>query len=313
MKIKKLAKYITNSDYRFLVDVAHGKYRSLPDDIFLKRKYKAIFGKELNLECPTSFNEKLQWLKLYYRDPAYTVMVDKYLVRDYIAKTISEEVLIPLIDAWEDPHDIVFERLPNEFVLKCNHNSGLGMYICHDKSSINKKKVIQDLCKGLRQDYYSITKEWPYKNVKRKVICEKLIINENDAMEPLDDYKVMVFNGKVRIIEHHKGRFTNHYTQDFYDQDWNKLNLSQAIAGDPTSNSVSSKPAHLAEMIAYSERIAGNLPYLRVDWYDVNDTLYFGEITFFDGGGYVKWDTDEMDNYVGSLLNLEGCSLGDYR
>ena len=152
--------------------------------------YKASTGKELNLIQPETFNEKLQWLKLHDRKPEYTIMVDKYRVREYIAKTIGEQYLIPLLGVWDSPEEIDFEALPDQFVLKCNHNSGLGMCICKDKSKLNIEKVRRELKKGLADDYYSFTREWPYKDVPRKIICEKYMTDSGDQ---LSDYKVHNF------------------------------------------------------------------------------------------------------------------------
>ena len=166
-------KYLTNSDYRFLIDSGRGKYNDMPDKEYLQRKFRAKLGTSLNLDCPQTFNEKLQWLKIYNRTPEYTVMVDKYKVRDYIAQMLGEEYLIPLLGVWDDPEDIDFDALPNRFVLKCNHNSGSGMCICKDKSKLNIAKVKAGLRKGLKQDYYLTGREWPYKDVPRKIIAEK--------------------------------------------------------------------------------------------------------------------------------------------
>ena len=141
--------------------------RLLPDNLYLKYKFKKFIGCSLDLNNPKTFNEKLQWLKLYNRNPEYTMMVDKYRVREYISEKIGEEYLIPLLGVWDDPNDIDFDALPNQFVLKCNHNSGLGMCICKDKNSLDISKVRSDLRKGLRQDYYLTGREWPYKNVPR--------------------------------------------------------------------------------------------------------------------------------------------------
>ena len=222
MQLKRLiragCKYLASSDYRFLINSSFGMYNDMPDDVYLKRKYEACLGKELNLENPQTFNEKLQWLKLHDRKPEYTMMVDKYRVREYIARTIGEEYLIPLLGVWEDPEDIDFDALPEQFVLKCNHNSGLGMCICKDKTKLDIEKVKRELRKGLAQDYYLTGREWCYKNVVRCVIAEKYI---QDSHGKLDDYKLMCFNGNVRCSFVCSDRFSPkglHVT--FFDRDW---------------------------------------------------------------------------------------------
>ena len=194
MKIKKyikaLWKYITNPRYRFLINAGLGKYNKMPDEEYLKKMYYATMGKQLNLDNPQTFNEKLQWLKLHNRKDIYTVMVDKYLVRDYIKEKLGEEYLIPLLGVYDKPEDIDFDKLPNQFVLKCNHNSGLGMYICKDKSKLTKrdfKKIRKELSRGLKEDYYLSGREWPYKNVPRKIICEQYMVDSET--KDLYDYK----------------------------------------------------------------------------------------------------------------------------
>ena len=165
-----------------------GKYgQSLNDEEYLKKAFKLNMGKELNLDNPQTFNEKLQWLKLHDRKSEYTIMVDKYLARDYIAKTIGEEYLIPLLGVWDSPDEIDFDALPDQFVLKCNHNSGLGMCICKDKSKLDIEKVKKELQKGLNENYYLHRREWPYKDVPRKIIAEKYMVDESGT--ELKDYK----------------------------------------------------------------------------------------------------------------------------
>ena len=173
--LKKLVKYALDRDYRFIINANRGKYDAMEDEAFLKRKFRVTMGRELDLKNPKTFNEKLQWLKLYDRRPEYTVLVDKYLVREYIAKELGEEYLIPLVGAWNSPDEIDFDALPDKFVLKCNHNSGVGMYICKDKSKMDVEAVKAELRRGLAQDYYLTGREWPYKDVPRKIICEQYI------------------------------------------------------------------------------------------------------------------------------------------
>ena len=168
---EKLKKYCADSSDRFVVNAALGLYNSMPDRDYLERKFEALMGTPLHLDAPQTFNEKLQWLKLYDRKPEYTMMVDKYRVREYIAQKIGAEYLIPLLGVWDSPDEIDFAALPEQFVLKCNHNSGLGMCICKDKSTLNLRRVRRDLQKGLRQDYYLPGREWPYKDVPRKIIA----------------------------------------------------------------------------------------------------------------------------------------------
>lgn len=209
MNIRKaqraLFRYLTSQDYRFLINASLGKYDKLDDVAYLSRRFRASMHQKLDLSNPVTFNEKLQWLKLYDRRPEYTMMVDKYLVRDHIANKLGEEYLIPLLGVWDDPDDIDFDSLPDRFVLKCNHNSGLGMCICKDKSTLDMKKVKADLRKGLKQDYYLTGREWPYKNVPRKIIAEKYM--EDNTLHELRDYKFFCFGGQVKCFKVDFDRF----------------------------------------------------------------------------------------------------------
>ena len=199
--LKSGLKFISDGDYRFKILASKGKYNDMPDEKYLKRLYKAIFGKELNLENPQTFNEKLQWLKLYYKRPDYTMMADKYAVRPYIAEKIGEEHLVPLLGVWDSPDDIDFDSLPDQFVLKCNHNSGLGLCICKDKSKLDIEKVKNELRKGLSEDYSVASREWQYRDIPRKIICEKYMKDESQNEETgIVNYKVSCFNGVPKYI-----------------------------------------------------------------------------------------------------------------
>lgn len=300
-KLKKIIHLVwgllTSSDIRFWFGAGYGLHNNVPDDEYLCRLYRAIMHKELNLSSPQTFNEKLQWLKLYDRRPEYTMMVDKYRVREYIANTIGEEYLIPLLGVWDSPEDIDFDALPNQFVLKCNHNSGLGMCICKDKSALDVSKVKRELKKGLAQDYYLSGREWPYKDVKRRIIAEQYMVDESGT--ELKDYKVMCFGGEPKLIQLHQGRFQRH-TQDFYDIDWNYMDFEQ---GCPRSSTVE-KPQVLHQMLDLSRELTKGYPQLRVDWYCVSGKLYFGELTVFDGSGFSAFEPEEWDYTLGSWIDL---------
>lgn len=190
----------------------------------IRIKYLFNFGKLPDLNNPTTFNEKLQWLKLYNRNPLYTVMVDKFQVRKYISDKIGDDYLIPLLGSWEKPEEIDFESLPSKFILKCNHNSGTGMLICSDKNKINIEKVKDELQKGINEDYYIYSREWPYKNVPRKIICEEFMKDyENDY---LINYKFYCFNGKAKFIQVSSGLEDKQTSRlGYYDLDFNTLDF----------------------------------------------------------------------------------------
>lgn len=293
-------RYLTNSDYKFKIDSARGKYNDMPDREYLERRFRAELGKSLDLDNPRTFNEKLQWLKLYNRKPEYTMMVDKYKVREYIAQELGEEYLIPLLGVWDDPDEIDFDALPDQFVLKCNHNSGTGMCICKDKSKLDIPKVKAELRKGLKENYYIKHREWPYKDVPRKIIAEKYLTNDGDESE-LSDYKVLCFNGKAKLIEIHRGRFSKYHTQDFYDTEWNKTAFEQP--GLSLSDENMERPPFADKMLELSEKLAEGIPHVRIDWYYTGGRLKFGEITFYDGAGFDGF-IDNQDEIIGSWITL---------
>lgn len=294
-------KYAVDQDYRFLYNASRGKYDALPDKEYLERKYRAVFGSPLNLDNPRTFNEKLQWLKLYNRRPEYTMMVDKYRVRDYIAHTLGEEYLIPLLGVWDDPDEINFDELPDQFVLKCNHNSGLGMCICKDKSELDTDKVRKGLKKGLNQDYYMLHREWPYKNVPRKIICEQYM--EDDSGNGLRDFKVHCFNGEPKFILVCSDRFSEEgLREDFYDVGWNLMDMHRPT--HPNSQSGVQKPQQLEEMLECAKKIAEDLPFSRIDFYVINAQIFFGEITFFPASGLEKFEPEQWDTVLGEWIAL---------
>lgn len=272
----------------------------MSDEEYLKKLFYASMGKTLNLDNPQTFNEKLQWLKLYNRKPEYTTMVDKYEVREYIAQKLGTEYLIPLLGVWDTPDEIDFNKLPDRFVLKCNHNSGLGMYICQDKSKMDVGQVKKELWKGLKQDYYLTGREWPYKNVKRKIIAEKYM--EDDAVHELRDYKFFCFNGRCKCFKVDFNRFVEHRA-NYYDPQGHLLDFGEKICPpDSTKNIV--LPENLAEMISLAEKLSVGFPFLRVDLYDVNGKIYFGELTFFPASGFGEFTSEEWDERLGSWIKL---------
>lgn len=271
----------------------------LSDEKYLKLLYRMHIGKKLNLSNPQTFNEKLQWLKLNNQKDEYTMMVDKYLVREYIKRTIGEEYLIPLIGVWDKPEEIDFDSLPSRFVLKCNHNSGTGMCICKDKRKLDYEKVKSDLKKGLAENYDKYNREWPYKNVRRKIICEEYMEDENGELK---DYKFMAFNGEVKCSFVGSDRFSPeglHIT--FYDNDWNIMPFERHY---PCSNSPLPCPECFEEMKKLAAKLSKNIPFIRVDFYEIQGKVYFGELTFFPGSGFEEFTPNSWDYELGSWIDL---------
>lgn len=273
----------------------------IPDKVYVSMMYYHIFHKKLNLKSPKTFNEKLQWLKLNDRRPEYTMMVDKYKVRDYIAEKLGKEYLIPLLGVWKTPDEIDFDKLPDKFVLKCNHNSGLGMCICKDKSKLDISKVKEELAKGINQDYYLTGREWPYKNVPRRIIAEKFI--SDDGHVPAD-YKIYCFNGepyKIMIcLDRDKAEATKFYSFDFK---WNLLRHNGWGKKAP-DNFTLPKPANLDKMYEFSKLLSKDIPFVRVDFYEVSGQLYFGELTFYPDSGFDNGILPEIDELYGSMIDL---------
>lgn len=302
MKIKKLRKavkrYVLEHNYRVIINDLLGMYNNMSDEEYLKLIFRAKLGYDLNLGNPKTFNEKIQWLKLYDRRPEYTMMVDKYKVREYVAEQLGEEYLIPLIGVWDDPDKIDFRKLPDKFVLKCNHNSGLGMCICRDKSKLNFENVRNQLRKGLKQDYYLHGREWPYKNVERKIIAEKYMEDNGE----LSDYKFMCFNGKVKCVFTCTERFSKDGLKvTFFDINWNRLPFQRHY---PQSNKEIKRPLNFDLMVKFAEKLSSNLPFARIDFYEVSGKIYFGEITLFPGSGMEEFTPEEWDRKLGKWINI---------
>lgn len=271
-----------------------------PDKVFLNAAFRARFGRKLDLKNPKTFNEKLQWMKLYNRNPVYTMMVDKYLVRNYVREIIGEEYLIPLLGVWDDPDKIDFDKLPMQFVLKCNHNSGLGMCICRDKNKLDIAKVKNDLRKGLKQDYYLTGREWPYKNVPRKIIAEKYMVDESGY--ELKDYKYYCFDGKVRIVMINSDRMSSLETKaNYFDENYQPLDF---VWGYENAKIPPAKPEKFEEMKSLAEKLSEGIPHVRIDFYQTPQGIFFGEMTFFDGSGFDAIEPIEWDYKIGSWINL---------
>ena len=269
----------------------------IDDKAYLKLMYYLIFDKKLNLNNSKTFNEKLQWLKLYDRNPLYTNLVDKYEVRKYIAQTIGEEYLIPLIGVWDKFDDIDFSTLPNQFVLKCTHDSG-GLVICKNKSKLDIEVARKKINKCLRRNYYYSGREWPYKDVKPRIVCEKYMVDESGV--ELKDYKFFCFDGepKALFVATDRGIDTRF---DYFDMDFNHLPFMQHY-----KNGVKkiTKPKGFDKMVELAKKLSGSIPHVRVDFYDINGKVYFGELTFYHFSGFEKFEPEEYDEIFGKWIKL---------
>ncbi|MGX5522828.1 ATP-grasp fold amidoligase family protein [Bacillus toyonensis] len=276
-----------------------GMLKSIPDEIYLKWIYRARMDKNLDIDNPITFNEKLQWLKLYDRNPLYTQLVDKYEVRKYISNIIGERYLIPLLGVYEKFSDIDFDKLPSQFVLKCTHDSG-GLVVCKDKNTLDMESAERKINRSLKRNYYYLQREWPYKDVKPRIICEKYMLDESN--EELKDYKFLCFNGKVQcsFVCLNRGKKEG-LNVDFYDLNWNPMPF---IRQYPNSGQKINKPKNYDQMIEFAELLSKDFPFVRVDFYEVNGNLYFGELTFYPGSGLEKFSPEKYDEIFGDWMKL---------
>ena len=270
----------------------------LPDRTYLKLVYLSETGRILNLDNPQTYNEKLQWLKLYDRRPEYSIYADKYAVRSYIAETIGEQYLIPLLGVYNSVEEIDWGSLPDKFVLKCTHGSGSNI-ICSDKSKLNVEEAKKKLRKWMKHSWYWFGREWPYRNVIPRIICEQFI-ETDDGKAPID-YKVMCSNGEPKLIQVHIDRYGDTYTMDFYDINWEKTSICQGV---PISKKTLEKPKNFHLMLNFARMLTKDMPYARIDFYEQNEVLYFGEITLYPTSGFALFENDNHDVDLGSWIYL---------
>ncbi len=277
----------------------------IPDRAYIKLLYRLKFGRKLNFENPRTFQEKLQWLKLYNRKPEYTQMVDKYEVKSYISSLIGDQHIIPTIGVWDKPEDIEWDKLPRQFVLKTTHGGGNGgVVVCSDKTIFSRDKAIAKLNQSLKQDIYKIYREWPYKNVKKRIIAEVYMSDNSEFNKgDLTDYKFYCFNGTAYKVMVCTDRNTGNPKFFSFDKEWNLLrhnNMGKAAPADFTLP----KPEGINEMFDMVEKIAADLPFARVDMYYVNKKIYFGEVTFYPASGFDPNILPEIDILYGDMLEL---------
>lgn len=300
-KFRNLYKIITCPSYRFESLGTRGFYNNLSDKDYICKMFKAKMGYSLDIIHPCTFNEKLQWLKLNDRKPIYTTMVDKYAVKDYVASIIGEEYIIPTLGVWDQFEDIDFNELPDQFVLKCTHDSG-GLVICKDKSKLDIKKAKKKINKSLHRNYYYMFREWPYKDVRPRIIAEKYM--EDSSTSELRDYKFFCFGGVAKCYKVDFDRFVGHKANYFTDEG-ELMKIGEEVC-PPDFNKAIPVPANLEKMKKFVEKLSASQPFLRVDFYDVDGKVYFGELTFYPASGLGKFMFDGNDELLGSWINLPG-------
>ena len=278
----------------------HGGFKFLNDRTYLKMMYWSGLGKKLNLDNPITFNEKIQWLKIHNTDPVYTIMVHKYEDKKYVSNIIGEKYIIPTLGVWNHFNELDFDKLPNQFVLKCTHDSG-GLVICKDKRKLNIKDAKKKLERSLKRNYYWIGRELPYKNVTPRIIAEPYM--EDTIDRELRDYKFFVFDGVAKALYIASDRLnTEEETKfDFFDMEFNHLDF---INGHPNNSFIPHKPKTFEKMKEFAEKLGTGFPHLRVDFYEVNGKTYFGELTFAHWSGFIPFEPEEWDKKFGEWIKL---------
>lgn len=273
----------------------------IPDKMFLQIYYFARFKKFINFKKPETYNEKLNWLKLNDRQDIYTKLVDKYDVKTEISKLIGEEYMIPTLGIWDTFDEIDFDNLPDNFVLKCTHDSE-GVFIVKDKNKLDKKELKKKVNKAMKYNFYYIGREWPYKNIKPRIIAEKYM--EDHVDKELRDYKFFCFDGIAKFMFIATDRGIGETKFDYYDLEFNHLDIVQHY---PNSDKEIKKPINFEKMIQFSEKITQyfKIKHARIDFYEVDGKLYFGEITFYHFSGLQPFKPNEWDKKIGDLLILE--------
>lgn len=271
----------------------------LPDALYLKIMFRLKMGYGLNLNTPKTFNEKLQWLKLYNRKPEYTKMVDKYDAKKIAERILGKEYVIPTLGVWNSFEDIDFSSLPDQFVLKTtNGGGGGGVVICRDKNNFDKLSAEEHLNASLRSSIYKNLKEWPYKNVRPRILAEEYKVDESGELR---DYKFYCFNGEPKVFLVASERFSGHRTYfDYFDMDGNHLPFTQGGMNNPITPML---PSTFEEMKQAAEKLSQGIAHVRIDLYSVDEKVYFGEFTFFDSSGFEKFCPQEWDLTFGEWLN----------
>lgn len=273
--------------------------RLIPDRIYLQIVYFRHFKKFIDFDNPKTFNEKIQWLKLNYRKEEYTNLVDKYRVKQYITKLIGEEYVIPTLGVWKNVDDIDFKSLPEKFVLKCNNDSG-GIVICKNKKDFDEVKAKSFLKERLKNNGYWYGREWPYKNVKPCIIAEKYM--EDSISKDIKDYKFFCFNGSMEFFDIDIDRFIEHRS-NYYDRNGNFLPFGKTYCPPDYTKKIE-MPKNLDKMIELAETISHNTVLSRIDFYEIDGQVYFGEITFYPGSGFSPFTDEKWDYKLGDMIDL---------
>lgn len=302
---RKIKRYLQDPYWALGTDMLQHCPHMMSDSFYLKTQWRLFRGEKLNLDDPRTLNEKLHWLKLHDRKPIYTTLVDKVAVKEWVAKKYGLDIVIPTVAIFDSVDDIDLSKLPEKFILKCNHDSG-SYAICDAKSSFDLDAAKRKLQLGLQTDFYYEGREWPYKNIaKRVVLCEKLLETKSGGIP--NDYKLHFINGDLKFV------YVSYDRQGVndrcvYSPDWERLPfvwVNRCNYHDGMNTAVVPKPTSFERMLEIGADIAKMFKYVRVDFYDVDGKLYFGEITMFHGGGYDEFFPAKYDLIYGEMLKLD--------
>lgn len=302
MIIKKIRQLLFDSGYRFLVLASKGYLKGMSDKNYTKKMFKVKMGKELNIDNPTTFNEKIQWIKLNIHDKQFTNLVDKFEAKKEIDKMFGGGYTIPTLGCYDKFDDIDFNSLPNSFVIKCTHDSG-GLYICRDKSTFDIDLARKKINRSLKNKFYEQFREWAYKDVKPRIIIEEYM--EDGRGDSLTDYKFFCFNGIPKMLYVSVG-LEDHSTAkiSFFDLDGHLLPFHRKDYKPFTEKLI--LPESFDEMTEVAQKIAKNIrtPFVRIDLYDIKGKIYFSEATFYPNAGMLPFTPEEWDEKLGSMLDL---------
>ncbi|WP_218162511.1 ATP-grasp fold amidoligase family protein [Alkalibacterium sp. 20] len=270
----------------------------LPDYIYIRLVYWGETGQKLNIKNPKSYNEKIQWIKLYDRKTLYNVIADKYAVRAYVREKIGEKYLIPLIAVYDNVDEIEWDSLPKKFVLKCTHGSGSNI-ICSGKKDLDIIAAKRKLNKWMKKNWFWFGREWAYKDIKPRIICEDYMTDESGV--ELKDYKIFCFNGEPKLIEVDFDRHSNHQ-RNLYTLDWEYIDATIKYPNDSTK--IINKPTQLTELLELARKLSENIPHARIDFYSIDDNIYFGEITLYHGSGFERFEPQSLGLELGDCIKL---------
>ena len=306
-KIFKAIKMLFSEPLLFLDNMLELYGSWIPDEIYLRLRYRCKLGRWPNLKSPKTFTEKINWLKLYDRRTEYSTMVDKYAVKEYVASRIGEQYIIPTIGVWDEPEDIDWDSLPDQFVLKTTHGGGGGgVVICKDKASFDRDKAISTLKNSMKSDIYRNYREWPYKNVPKRIIAEKFMAPKKSFVSPeILDYKFFCFNGEPKFLYVSD---SNSHCMSFLNTDWKLSNIGRDDYHP--LDKLPERPDNLEEMLEIARKLSVGIPHVRVDLYNIDEHVFFGELTFYTGGGFIPFNPKENDGKLGNLLTLPNTTGG---